>query len=234
MNSLLSYSLGSLVLPNLLPSFRLFFIALSRGDLFILSLLTLFVNPFFRFLLFLHFISLFLSLFVHFAWFFPLIQKVTTERRSIVTLNCLLYLDKKINSQNKSSVSYWRRHPDLNWGSRCCRPMPYHLAIAPYWSGLRGSNSLPPPWQGGALPDELNPHLVLPDGIEPSTRGFSVLCSTDWATEAKQWRPEWGSNPRPLAWQASVLTSWTTRPYERTHKVRLVGTTGLEPVTLCL
>ena len=54
-----------------------------------------------------------------------------------------------------------RRHPDLNWGSRCCRPMPYHLAIAPYWSGLRGSNSLPPPWQGGALPDELNPHLVV-------------------------------------------------------------------------
>ena len=68
------------------------------------------------------------------------------------------------------------------------------------WSGLRGSNSLPPPWQGGALPDELNPHkcyvntialtkhlfvfVVLPDGIEPSTRGFSVPCSTDWATEA--------------------------------------------------
>ena len=55
-------------------------------------------------------------------------------------------------------MSHWRRHPDLNWGSRCCRPMPYHLAIAPYWSGLRGSNSLPPPWQGGALPDELHPH----------------------------------------------------------------------------
>ena len=65
---------------------------------------------------------------------------------------------------------FWRRHPDLNWGSRCCRPMPYHLAIAPYWSGLRGSNSLPPPWQGGALPDELNP----------------------------QWRSGWDSNPRPL------------------------------------
>ena len=25
------------------------------------------------------------------------------------------------------------------------------------WSGRRGSNSLPPPWQGGALPNELNP-----------------------------------------------------------------------------
>ena len=27
------------------------------------------------------------------------------------------------------------------------------------WSGQRDSNSLPPPWQGGALPDELWPHL---------------------------------------------------------------------------
>ena len=29
--------------------------------------------------------------------------------------------------------------------------------IHPSWSGQRGSNSLPPPWQGGALPDELCP-----------------------------------------------------------------------------
>ena len=28
------------------------------------------------------------------------------------------------------------------------------------WSGLRGSNPPPPPWQGGALPNELNPHGV--------------------------------------------------------------------------
>ena len=26
-----------------------------------------------------------------------------------------------------------------------------------FWSGLRGSNPLPPPWQGGALPNELHP-----------------------------------------------------------------------------
>ena len=54
---------------------------------------------------------------------------------------------------------FWRRHPDLNRGSGCCRPTPYLLAIAPHWSGLRGSNPLPPPWQGGALPDELNPRI---------------------------------------------------------------------------
>ena len=47
------------------------------------------------------------------------------------------------------------------------------------WSGLRGSNSLPPPWQGGALPDELSPQMVPRAGIEPATRGFSVLCSTN-------------------------------------------------------
>ena len=33
-------------------------------------------------------------------------------------------------------------------------------------------------------------NLVLPDGIEPSTRGFSVHCSTDWATEALNGDPE--------------------------------------------
>ena len=33
------------------------------------------------------------------------------------------------------------------------------LMMASCWSGRRGSNSLPPPWQGGALPDELRPHI---------------------------------------------------------------------------
>ena len=30
----------------------------------------------------------------------------------------------------------------------------------PDWSGLRGSNPLPRAWQGRALPNELNPHLL--------------------------------------------------------------------------
>ena len=29
------------------------------------------------------------------------------------------------------------------------------------WSGLRDSNSPHPPWEGGALPDELNPQSAL-------------------------------------------------------------------------
>ena len=36
-------------------------------------------------------------------------------------------------------------------------------------SGLRGSNSLPPPWQGGALPDELNPQMATRMRLELTT-----------------------------------------------------------------
>ena len=100
-------------------SFASSFIALSRDDLFILSLLCHFVNPFFRFLLFLHFIFLFLSLFVHFA---SLLCSFDTKSDSWATLSChfglFIIFRKKINSQNRSSVSHWRRHPDLNWGIR--------------------------------------------------------------------------------------------------------------------
>lgn len=58
---------------------------------------------------------------------------------------------------------------------------------------------------------------VVPPGIEPGTQGFSVLCSTNWATEAK-WRPGWDSNPRPPPWQGGILTNWTTGPLVGLHK----------------
>ena len=68
---------------------------------------------------------------------------------------------------------FWRCHPDLNWGIRVLQthalPLGYgtifgkrrQIALTSFvlWSGLRGSNSLPPPWQGGALPDELKPQM---------------------------------------------------------------------------
>ena len=87
---------------------------------------------------------------------------------------------------------FWRRHPDLNWGIKVlqtsalplgygtiCKFRRHEKRRNSIWSGLRGSNSLPPPWQGGALPDELKPQMVPPIGIEPMTRGFSVPCSTN-------------------------------------------------------
>ena len=58
-------------------------------------------------------------------------------------------------------------------------PKAFFIALGLFlsWSGQRGSNSLPPPWQGGALPDELNPHHVGASGRNRTndTRIFSPL-----------------------------------------------------------
>ena len=50
--------------------------------------------------------------------------------------------------------------------------------MASYWSGRRGSNSLPPPWQGGALPDELRPHIrcIYPCTLPFFNGAFAIFC----------------------------------------------------------
>ena len=90
------------------------------------------------------------------------------------------------------------------------------LQILLTWSGWRGSNPLPPPWQGGALPDELHPHFIGASGRNRTTDTgiFSPLLYR-LSYRGKNWRPGTGSNRRPLAWQASVLTNWTTGPYKK-------------------
>ena len=86
------------------------------------------------------------------------------------------------------------------------------------WSGLRGSNPPPPPWQGGALPNELNPQVFNLIGDSDGARSRHELralvavgsdsppdCHSlpplfePVMTDIKRWRLGWGSNPRPLA-----------------------------------
>ena len=93
------------------------------------------------------------------------------------------------------------------------------------WSGQRGSNSLPPPWQGGALPDELCPRNGAQSRNRTSDtwifspllyqlsylgRSFSAPWSADGESQPRggprdhirsrgRWRPGTGSNRRPLA-----------------------------------
>ena len=50
--------------------------------------------------------------------------------------------------------------PRFELGIKVLQTFALPLGYSADWSGLRGSNSLPPPWQGGALPDELNPQLL--------------------------------------------------------------------------
>ena len=69
-----------------------------------------------------------------------------------------------------------------------------------YWSGLRGSNPPPPPWQGGALPNELNPRKwCLRSESNQRHRDFQSLALPTELQRHIGWRLGWGSNPRPLA-----------------------------------
>ena len=64
-----------------------------------------------------------------------------------------------------------------------------------HWSGLRGSNPPPPPWQGGALPNELNPQVF----NSRSVRAVMIVI--------KSWRLGWGSVAAHYApWSPSALT----------------------------
>ena len=113
----------------------------------------------------------------------------------------------------------WRRQPDLNWWIKVLQTsaLPLGYGAINYIkmervTRLELATSTLARWRSTRWTKPAYFNVVPPVGIEPTTRGFSVPCSTDWATEAHIWRPEWGSNPRPLAWQASVLTNWTTGP----------------------
>ena len=119
---------------------------------------------------------------------------------------CASFPEKQKRTSVWMSFSFfWRRHPDLNRGIADLQSTALPLGYGAIWSGRRGSNSLPPPWQGGALPDELRPHL---------------------------WCPRSESNQRHADFQSAALpTELQGQTYAAAD---LVGTTGLEPVTLCL
>ena len=93
------------------------------------------------------------------------------------------------------------------------------------WSGRRDSNSLPPPWQGGALPNELRPQWCL---RPESNWRHADFQSAALPTEL----PRHMATRNGLEPSTSSVTGWRSKPTELPG--RMVGTTGLEPVTPCL
>ena len=78
------------------------------------------------------------------------------------------------------------------------------------WSGKRGSNSRPRPWQGRALPTELFPHWVWKlereTRLELATPTLARSCSTNWAIPAFT-SNEWDGIIRIFLGSASIK-SW--------------------------
>ena len=85
--------------------------------------------------------------------------------------NLPVLFSKRKRTSTRMSFFFWRYWPDLNWRITVLQtgalPLGYSTIwksgtrgyVPDLWSGRRGSNSLPPPWQGGALPDELRPQI---------------------------------------------------------------------------
>ena len=120
------------------------------------------------------------------------------------------------------------------------------------WSGLRGSNSLPPPWQGGALPDELNPHTwclrselnqrhvdfqstALPTelqrqmatwmGLEPTTSSVTGQRSNQLNYQAKD-----GGNNRARTYDPLLVRQMLSQlSYAPTSRCRLLATNIIIP-----
>ena len=91
------------------------------------------------------------------------------------------------------------------------------------WSGRRGSNSLPPPWQGGALPDELRPHI-------------RCICPCTLPSDSCEYRGPRESLRSKILWGRGEISEFVTavlliRLPDKRLTFRRATRIGLEPTT---
>ena len=108
-----------------------------------------------------------------------------------------------------AELPVWRHHPESDRGWGLCRPLPYRLAMVPcsVWIYARAARVVQYIWNLESL------HKFVRHS------GARRLCRTSF------WSGRRDSNSRHLPWQGNALPL---------SHFRMVGATGLEPVTLCL
>ena len=118
---------------------------------------------------------------------------------------------------------FWRYHPDLNWGiavlQTAALPLGYGTKKMERMTRLELATSTLARWRSTRWATSANgafgrnrtsdTRIFSPLLYQLSYKGIRKTCIINLH---RSWRPGTGSNRRPLAWQASVLTSWTTGP----------------------
>ena len=128
---------------------------------------------------------------------------------------------------------------------RFCRPLPYRLATSPYKKILKykerscvphiailervtrlelatstlarwRSTGWATPAYGASGRSRTNDTWI----FSPLLYQLSYRGKSRTLLNSLKWRPGTGSNRRPLAWQASVLTNWTTGPFNNGGRYR--------------
>ena len=83
------------------------------------------------------------------------LPQAANERYSLMSYDITLQAKTEL-----SPLARYRSRGFLAPRSRCDKKIGHPFGCPIFlWSGLRGSNPPPSPWQGDALPNELNPHF---------------------------------------------------------------------------
>ena len=110
-----------------------------------------------------------------------LIRSQTLYPIELRALNILFYKDGAEDRNRTGTVVTYRR---ILSPVRLPVPPPRHLRKL--WSGRRGSNSRPPPWQGGVLPLNYFRNNIGEPGFEPGRDGIKIRCLTAWLYPNKE------------------------------------------------
>ena len=147
-------------------------------------------------------------------------------------LSYLTYWRELLSSRSPPSTTYERKWKPQSAGGYLDRNRTCILSLTATSSGSLnrlplnyeawyqrwGSNPRPPPYEGGALNQLSYSGISIRIVDEPPF--FSIYESPSMNSVSRAiWRLRPDLNRRPLEWQSSILTNWTTEPNENQESV---------------